>query len=131
VKFIVPGRPVPLKRPRFGLGRVYDDQVAIKKIYADSIRYQYLRGPLQEGPLELKITFYFKRPRKKKKDRYHSCRPDLSNLVKFIEDVAIGVLYKDDDCIAKIIAEKKYGDIEKTEIELNQLDNTMQDEPSL
>ena len=123
MKFVIPGRPVPLKRPRFGLGRVYDDQRRIKKDYASALRYQYLRGPTNDGPFEMKLTFYFKRPRTKKMDAYHSCRPDLSNLIKFIEDAAIGVLYKDDDCIARIVAEKRYDTTERTEIELSLLDN--------
>lgn len=125
MKFQIPGRPVPLKRPRFGLGQVYDDQKRIKKDYARVLQYQYARGPLNEGVFELILTFYFKRPKRyKKNDIYHACRPDLSNLVKFIEDVAIGVLYKDDDCIARIVAEKRYADEEKTIIELNQLTNS-------
>lgn len=38
----------------------------------------------------------------------HIKKPDLSNLIKMIEDRAIGILYKDDNLISEINAKKVY-----------------------
>jgi Holliday junction resolvase RusA-like endonuclease len=52
----------------------------------------------------------------------HIARPDLSNLIKFIEDIAIGILYGDDSIIAEIYARKCYDATPRTEFELIQLE---------
>ncbi len=63
--------------------------------------------PLQ-GALRMEITFYFKRPKNKKHEYHHTCRPDLTNLAKSIEDGLNGLAYFDDSQIAVLIMSKKY-----------------------
>ena len=114
----IPGRPTPLNRPRFGKGHVYDSQKDIKIAYTAFLRHTWRHTPPLERPLILEVDFFFKPPRKKDNGLPHSGRPDLSNLVKFIEDVAIGVLYKDDAQICEIRARKFYGLPERTALGL-------------
>jgi Holliday junction resolvase RusA-like endonuclease len=51
---------------------------------------------------------------------YHFYTPDTSNMVKYVEDVANGILYKDDCSIAKVIATKIYGE-PRTEFTITEL----------
>jgi Holliday junction resolvase RusA-like endonuclease len=64
-----------------------------------------------EGPVSLSVQFYQAVPRswsRKKRGEALSCklwptsRPDLSNLVKSIEDACIGILYLDDSQIVSL-----------------------------
>lgn len=128
----IPGTPRPLARPRFNNGHVYDSQKDIKQAYILQILSQY-KGPILQGPLSLYANFFFqekpiRRTSKKStqepitrtsKDqdslkwvplpnKPHLSVPDLSNLVKFIEDVCIGIIYPDDKSIVYINASKYY-----------------------
>ena len=51
----------------------------------------------------------------------HYSRPDLSNLIKFIEDVATGILYKDDCIIAELVSYKHYDTNPRTEFMITPL----------
>jgi len=48
----------------------------------------------------------------------HNIKPDTSNLVKFYEDAANGILYRDDCMIVSLTAEKRYSDNPRTEINI-------------
>lgn len=118
MKYIIPGPPVPLARPRFHNNHVYDCQTGEKLVAATNLRFQH-EGPLFEGPLHMDINFYIKNSKKK---GWHHYRPDLDNLIKFYCDVANGILYEDDAQIAKITAEKIYcKDNSRTEITITSL----------
>jgi Holliday junction resolvase RusA-like endonuclease len=117
--YVIPGNPIPLARPRFANGHVYDCQSGEKRVVATNLRFMN-NGELLEGPLEVSIKFFM--PHKTKKPgSWHSVRPDLDNMVKFYLDVAIGILYEDDKQIAKITAEKVYDTNSRTEITLTQI----------
>lgn len=67
-------------------------------------------GPV---PIELNVTFYFavpkSLPKKKAAERigtYHILKPDLTNLIKSIEDGCNDVTYPDDCQIASLSAKK-------------------------
>ena len=74
---------------------------------------------LMIGPLLLEAVFYFARPQdhygtgknegkvKPSAPRFHAKQPDLSKLVRSIEDAMTGVVYRDDRQIAV------YGDVRK------------------
>ena len=68
------------------------------------------RSPLWDQAVWLRVTFYTAKPksRAKKKNR-RTTRPDLSKLVRSIEDAMEGIIYVDDGRIEKIEARKKYG----------------------
>lgn len=90
------------------------------------LQSQHDNLPLYEGPLHLEVTFYMPFPAGHSKKKLmllqgicHSTRPDLSNLVKFCEDVANGVIYKDDAIIASITAKKVYDNNPRTEFSVS------------
>ena len=111
--YYVPADPIALARARFGKGRVYDCQKELKQAWGILIAKQHGRMPLFTGPVSLEISFFFGLPKsisKKKRttDRPHIIKPDLSNLIKFVEDVGNGIIYRDDRQITSIRASKKY-----------------------
>ena len=74
---------------------------------------QWSGAPLPP-PLRLDVTFLFERPKrlltkKAPKGRVaHVVKPDLSNLIKAVEDALNGLPYHDDAQIADIVARKRY-----------------------
>lgn len=70
---------------------------------------------MYEGALHLNVIFFMKQP-KKKKESWHTYKPDLDNMIKWISDVMNGILYEDDKQVAKITAEKVYSLESRTEI---------------
>ena len=52
---------------------------------------------------------------------YHHIKPDLSNMLKFTEDVAQSIIYADDCIIAEISAKKIYDHNPRTEFFFTQL----------
>ena len=112
--FKIMGIPLPLARPRFAKGIVYDSQVKDKEERAWDLKMQMGRMPMFEKPMRMSLEFGMRIPKCSQKKLMelvsspHSKRPDLSNLIKFVEDVALGVLYKDDSIVAEIIARKFY-----------------------
>jgi Holliday junction resolvase RusA-like endonuclease len=125
----IEGRPVPWQRPRARGKRFFDAQIEEKNDIRRAIK-EVFEGPILRGPLCLTTEFYFKVPKNiSKKNRFEMLsgkipftkRPDLSNLVKIIEDAANGFLWEDDSQIARLRAEKLYGTEEKTIIAVSQI----------
>ena len=110
--YIIQGQPIPLSRARIGHGsrHMFDSQKQDKRIYAIHIQNQHGLDPILSGPLHLDITFFMKMPKLSpsaqlnKRHQYHFYKPDLSNLLKWVEDVATKVIYNDDCQIAIITA---------------------------
>ena len=105
MKYVVPGVPVPLQRPRYnGALRPYDAQKLVKQGWRYYIEQQHGNLPFYTSNVRLDCLFIFPIPRINitKVDAlintYHKIRPDISNLVKFVEDCCEGILYRD-DCI--------------------------------
>ena len=119
--YILHGKPKPLQRARVTRYRTYDPQSEEKA--KDRLILREQRGnvaPISDGPLDLVVTFFMKIPKStSKKDslngKYHVKRPDLDNLLKYILDVAQGVLIKDDSLVSSIIADKIYDNEPRTE----------------
>lgn len=113
--FTIKGDPIPLARARFGRHGVWDAQKKLKHEYRECIENQFGMREFYDGPLHVEMVFYFGMPDSwsyKKQSKmhgiHHSFKPDLSNLVKFLEDVCTGIIYKDDCVIASLSAMKKY-----------------------
>jgi len=120
MKYILDGVPVAWARAGINGGRLYDTQKHLKLIMGLNIRNQHGDRPFFEGPLILEVTFFMPIP-KRAKNRLSlegtptKSKPDCSNLVKLIEDTCIGLLYKDDAIIYKIVAQRVYGQRPRTE----------------
>ena len=72
---------------------------------------------IEDQAIEINIEFYFKPPKNTPKYKLREMlrgdiprikKPDLDNLIKLVIDAFNGVLYKDDNLIYKISAEKVY-----------------------
>lgn len=69
----------------------------------------------------MRVFFYFEEPKKKKECKWFVSRPDLTNLIKIIEDACNGIIYKDDSQIVRLISEKRYGSKNFTWVEAEEL----------
>jgi len=123
VVYVIPGDPVPLARARCGNGRFYDSQKNIKVCAGIYLQQQHQDGIIFSGPVTLTANFYLYLPRRRsKKDTRHEnsphfYRPDLSNLIKFVEDLITDVeIWKDDCIISEIYAKKIYSSEPRTEL---------------
>lgn len=79
------------------------------------------------GPVEMSVTYVLKRPRKYYRANGQlkpnapdlvQTKPDLSKLQRSTEDALTGICYVDDSQIARLIIEKRYGDIVGAEISI-------------
>lgn len=126
--YIIMGDPIPLARPRMGNGKVFDSQKLAKFGFGIQVTNQHGSLPVFLGPVHMDITFYFdihkvtSKKREKLSENYHRFVPDLSNLIKFVEDSAIGIIYRDDCLISSITAKKMYADIARTEFTITELE---------
>ena len=128
MKYIISGTPIPLQRPRFYNGVVYDSQKAEKRVIAWQLKAFHSVHPLLVGPLKLEANFFMPIPKswpKKRKDssqgQPHISTPDWSNLLKFIEDCANGICYEDDSHISSVSGMKVYDSNPRTELTLTTL----------
>lgn len=128
LKFSVPGNPLALARPRFGRHHVFDSQQLEKLSSGLSIRNQMGNKPMFTNcPLFIDIIFYMKIPKGSLKkraeyiDKFHICRPDTDNCIKFLLDTCNNIVYQDDSLIAKITATKIYGDDPRTDFTIGTL----------
>lgn len=126
--YVIIGDPIPLARPRMSNTHVWDSQKHLKFSWGVQLNLQQGNFPLFEGPLHLDVTFYFdigkvtQKKRESFKTRHHHYVPDLSNLIKYVEDCAIGIIYKDDCLIAQITSKKLYSDTARTEFTVIELE---------
>jgi Holliday junction resolvase RusA-like endonuclease len=69
-------------------------------------------APKLEGPLEMVVSFYLPKPASAPKRRrvWPGKKPDLSKLLRAIEDPMIGVLIRDDAQFIRIDASKHYAE---------------------
>ncbi len=123
--YIIDGDPIAWARAAPSkYSRMWDTQKQIKFEHGISLRKQHKGNGLFEGPILLDIIFYFKKPKScvRKQGSFHIYKPDLSNLIKLIEDIGSGILYKDDAIIACIRAQKKYDAQPRTEFRIVSLE---------
>mmetsp|Transcript_1634 Transcript_1634/g.2685 ORF Transcript_1634/g.2685 Transcript_1634/m.2685 type:complete len:277 (-) Transcript_1634:416-1246(-) len=122
IAFVVYGEPVTLARHRSTrAGIMYNPSKKMQKGFLDACSHANLlpKSPLQ-GPLEVRLVFYFTRPKnhfgtgrnahilKGTADVWHSKKKDLDNLVKFVLDSLNGYAYVDDSQIAVLSTAKLY-----------------------
>ena len=116
VTFTIPGRPVPLGRPRFGNGkartpqRSRDAQAAIGLVAAS-----HFHGDIS-GDVDVELMFVYAIPkswprwRKERAEEQHE-RPgiaDVDNLTKQVLDALNGIAYDDDKQVVSLTCSKHY-----------------------
>lgn len=121
ITYEIPGKPIPLQRPRMCGKFVYDPQKKEKKEYREKI--EKLRDAIFpcSTPMKLIVEYHMPIPKSYSQKRSLECekqphvkKPDLSNLIKFTEDALNGLLWKDDAYISEIAAKKIYSKEPKT-----------------
>jgi len=126
VIYKIMGKPIPWARPRIRFGSVnkfFDSQKKEKEDAIIQLKLQHKNKPIFDGPLNLVITFYMQAPLslsyKKKCMLYgmpHFKRPDLSNMIKYTEDLLQNAqMLTDDSRIISIKAKKIYAEHPRTE----------------
>jgi Holliday junction resolvase RusA-like endonuclease len=126
--YVIEGDPTPLFRakPAYNQRLMYDSQKNQKLVTGITLSNQHNDRPFFTGPIALEAVFYMPVPKTRLRERtellgtFHFVRPDLSNLLKYIEDAALTILYKDDCIISKIAIEKIYGE-PRTEFTISSL----------
>lgn len=125
-KYIIQGDPIALARARSAHGRFYDSQKQLKLVTSLDLINQHENKPMFKGPLHMDVVFYLgmskvAQNKLKEKILYHIFKPDISNLIKYIEDVGSTILYEDDCIIASINARKLYSLTPRTELIITEL----------
>lgn len=123
--YTIPDDPIPWKRPGGSTVR-YDTQKDLKLIVGLQMRQQHSSQAIFEGPLHVDFVFHFPIPKKVKKPetwigKFVTSTPDCSNLQKFYEDAANGILYHDDKQIVKGTFLKVYNIDVMTTIKIQEL----------
>jgi len=126
--FKIYGEPVAKGRPRFTKqGRTYTP--AKTKKYEDEVRMMAKAAMGSSEPLETPVSVFIHItlpiPLSYSKKRSEEClsgferptkRPDLTNIIKSIEDGMNGIVYKDDSQIVSLHSTKVYGTIGLVEV---------------
>lgn len=127
------GEPIAKKRPRFRrMGKfvsTYDAQEKLKEGYQWQVKALYRDPPLL-CPILLDVCFHMPIPKSTSGIRrkqmlagliYHIKRPDLDNLVKFL-DYLNGIIFADDSQIVELRAKKIYSSNPGTVIRIKTLE---------
>lgn len=112
--------------------QTYDPSAEKKGTFASIVQVNAPEHPL-EGPLSLEINFFFHHPKcdyksgknsgilKDNAPEWHTKKPDVDNLVKFVQDALNKIYWRDDSIICQIIARKLYSEKPRTEILITKL----------
>lgn len=127
--FVIPGDPIPWARPKPSSRGMYDSQKHLKMITKAHIEKQIPpKFKHYCGPLMMDIVFYLPLPVRKRGSHHeplqpHYFTPDLSNLIKHIEDCCSTLLFQDDCLISVIQARKMYDNVSRTEFKFEEIKN--------
>lgn len=138
--FEIPGQPIGQGRPKFstinGHARAYDPEKSRNyKAYVRMLATQAMKDSgftMIEGPCSIEIFAFFEVPKSKSKKFREAAlnglerptkKPDLSNIIKGIEDALNGLVYKDDSSIVSLKIQKYYSEFPRVEIEISRCSN--------
>ena len=121
MEIVIPGKPIAKKRPRFvrrgNFVGAYNAQETEEGRWILEAKSQ-VPHKFEEGPILLTCVFTMPIPKGMKKrdvtlaeagQMYHTKKPDLDNLVKFVKDCLNGLAWHDDSQVVKLTATKNYG----------------------
>lgn len=130
------GEPVGKGRPRFSFKSGHAYTPAKTREYEDRIKSAFLESE-QKGfpagvPLSISLIFGFKIPNsasKKTREKMINCdilpmkKPDVDNVLKAVMDALNGLAYDDDKQIVKVWVFKKYSEVPRTTILIQEVLN--------
>lgn len=139
LKFEIPGSPIGQGRPKFstinGHAVAYDPEKSRNyKAYVKLLATQAMKEQgftMIDGPCCLDIMAFFEVPKSKSKKFKERAllglerptkKPDLSNIVKGIEDALNGLAYKDDSSIVFLSVAKCYSEVPRVEVVLREIE---------
>ncbi len=124
--FVVPGTPVAKGRPRFSrrgkFVKTYTDEKTMR--FEECVAF-YTREAMKlvdypfpiDGPVRLEIEAVFLRPKSRKKGSEMDRKPDLTNVIKGVEDgMENGGVYVNDSRVVELSARKEYGELAETRV---------------
>lgn len=134
ITFTLDGKVQAQGRPRTGKNRytgkvqVYDPATSREyKQFVRLVASQHKPEKPYEGEIELFVTVYKQIPKSMPKWQQELARegklrpltkPDLDNYVKGIKDGMTGIIWRDDNQVARLIIEKLYSDSPRAEIKV-------------
>ena len=135
ISFTVFGEPVAQGRPRTavigGHARVYDPEKSRNyKTLVKLVAQEAKPRDLLEGPVILTLRIYRQIPKsfsKTARAKAHAgelrptTKPDVSNVLKSIEDALNGVVWVDDRQIVGLVVSKAYDDNPRVEVEIREI----------
>ena len=136
IKLSILGEPKAQKRHRHvrmgNFVRQYDPSASDKGDFLSIVQYNAPKEPFAV-PVAIAIRFYFTRPKshfktgknshvmKDTAPLWHTSKPDVDNMAKFLMDSLNKIYCKDDSNIADCWIIKQYDDKPRTEIEITLL----------
>ena len=136
IKLSILGEPKAQKRHRHvrmgNFVRQYDPSASDKGDFLSIVQYNAPKEPFAV-PLAIAIRFYFTRPKshfktgknshvmKDTAPLWHTSKPDVDNMAKFLMDSLNKIYWKDDSYIADCWITKQYDDKPRTEIDISLL----------
>lgn len=124
--FIIKGQPISLVRQDKLTQGYWDDLKKHKHEAVNQLEDQTKDIKPFEKPVHVEVNFYFV-PKGTHKPLhphgYNHSRPDISDLIRFVENITNGILFKDPSIISSITSVKKYSDQSRTEIIITELKN--------
>ena len=94
------------------------------KAYVRLVASQHAPTTPLAGPVRVRIVCVFPRPRARKREHWHTVKPDVDNLVKLVLDSLNGIVYQDDKQVARLELIKVYGDTGITIVKVEALEET-------
>jgi Holliday junction resolvase RusA-like endonuclease len=139
IRFEVAGKPVPrgskrafpVRRKDGSLGVALSDTTGERGRLWMALVQEAARSALpadwrpQRGPIRLFVYFRLRRPKvhytpkgavKRSAPEHPTVKPDLTKLVRAIEDALTGIVWRDDSQIIYQTASKEYADVDTTSV---------------
>lgn len=122
--FTIPGKPQPKQRPRVTSHGTYTPKETIEyeRLVGWQCRSAYKGKPLSTA-LKMTVRVFVKLPKKtvREKGDWHTSRPDLTNIIKSIEDGLNGIAYLDDSQIVYLVATKQWASEDYVIVEIEEV----------
>lgn len=105
--YILRGKPVAIAKSLRPNTRYCGDDGKIQRIsHRIDLENQHEGKPLFTGPIKLSVTFHIMATGKSKERESLMKTPSIVSMLKYVEEILLGIVYSRQDCIVKIDSEK-------------------------